>query len=387
MRFSTGMVSRMVAVAIAAVALGGAAGAQTLKIGVIAPMTGPAAPWGLAMAEGAKILAADYNAQGGLKIGTKTYKVEIVALDDQYKAAEALSAYQRLVNRDGVKHIAIAAGVSTLAIKPQSQDDDVIVMTAGYVASLLDPKAKNMYRMWGIPADYYPPIYSWLKDNTKERRIAVLNPDDESSRETSALTQKLLKQNGYTIVNFELYEKSVRDFLPVLTKVVNAQPEIIDLGATAPATAALMIRQVRELGFKGPIFIPGSSAWREILDGAGSAAAEGVINMVYVDPSNEAYRSFAAKYKQAVGQEPNESIAPYTDGVNVLIRAIQASGSADDTSKFDAGFRKALPMKSIQGDTMTIGGGMNHGIDNQVAAVRSVGVIRNGQLQVVGKIQ
>lgn len=387
MRLSATLLLRVAAAVFAATLSAGFAHAQSLKIGIIAPLTGPAAPWGLAMAEGARILAADYNAKGGLKIGDKTYKVEIIALDDHYKAADAIAAYQRLVDREGVKYIAIAAGVSTLAVKQAMNDDKVVGMTAGYIANLVSPDAKLMYRMWGIPADYFPGLYGWLKDNVPERRIAIINPDDESAREASALSGALLKQNGYQVVLNEMYEKTVRDFVPLLTKIVNLQPEIIDLGATAPATCALIIRQARELGYKGKFFIPGSSAWREILDGAGQAAAEGVINMVYVDPSNEAYKSFAAKYRQAVGQEPNESLAPYSDGVNILIKSVEASGSVEDTAKFDAGFRKALPMKSIQGDLLKIGGGMAHGIDNQVAAVRYIGIIKSGQLQIAGKIQ
>jgi branched-chain amino acid transport system substrate-binding protein len=367
--------------------LAGAASAQTLKIGIIAPLTGPAAPWGLAISEGAKILARDYNAKGGLQIGGKTYQVEIVSYDDHYKAQDSISAYQRLVTRDGVKYIAIAAGVSTLAIKPNIEDDKVVVMTAGYLANLLDPNSKHMYRMWGIPADYYPGIYRWLKDNTKERRAVILGPDDESQREMVSLTNKLLKDHGYTILATEMYDKSLKDFLPLLTKVLAQKPDIIDLGGTAPATAAVLVRQAREFGYKGLFFIPGSSAWREVLDGAGPAAAEGVLNMVYVDPANEAYKRFAGEYRKAVNQEPNESLAPYSDGVNILIQSIVKSGSVEDTSKFEEGFRKALPMKSIQGDMLTIGGGMAHGIDHQVAAFRYIGVIKNGQLQVVGKIQ
>jgi branched-chain amino acid transport system substrate-binding protein len=361
--------------------------AETLKIGIIAPLTGPAAPWGLAMSEGAKILAAEYNAKGGLDIGGKKYDVQIIAYDDQYKAAESIAAYQRLVSRDGVKYIAVAAGVSTAAIKQKIEEDKVIVMTSGYIGNLISPEAKHMYRMWGIPADYYPGIYKWMKDNTKERRVALISPDDESAREMVAISQKLMKDGGYDVVATEMYEKSLRDFLPLLTKVINQKPDIIDLGSTAPASAAVMIRQAREFGYKGVFYIPGSSAWREVLDGAGPAASEGLLNMVYVDPANEGYKNFAAQYKKAVGQDPNESLAPYSDGVNMLIRSVQASGSVDDTSKFDAGFRKALPMKSIQGDMLTIGGGMAHGIDNQVAAVRYVGRIKDGKLEIVGKIQ
>jgi branched-chain amino acid transport system substrate-binding protein len=361
--------------------------AQSLKIGIIAPLTGPAAPWGLAMSEGAKILAADYNSNGGIDVGGKKYQVEIVAYDDHYKAADAIAAYQRLVYQDGVKYIVIAAGTSTMAIKQNLEDDKVVGMTAGYIANELDPNTKYMYRMWGIPADYYPPIYDWLKDNTKERKIAVLNPDDESMRLMAGMTDELAKENGYTVVANELYEKSLRDFLPLLTKVLGTKPDVIDLGGTAPATCAVIIRQAREFGYKGLFFIPGSSAWKEVLDGAGAAAAEGVINMVYVDPANEAYKQFADKYKKAVGQEPNESIAPYTDGVNMVIRSVAASGAANDTSKFEEGFKKAFPMKSIQGDELKIGGGMKYGVDHQAAAIRYIGTIKNGGLQVIGKIQ
>ncbi|MEY4138546.1 MAG: hypothetical protein RLZZ371_728 [Pseudomonadota bacterium] len=363
------------------------ASAETLKIGVIGPLTGPGAPWGLAMAEGAKILARDYNAKGGLQIGGKNYQVEIVAYDDHFKAQDALAAYQRLVTFDGVKYIAVAAGASTFAIKPKMDDDKVVVMTAGYLANLLDPNSKLMYRMWGIPADYYPSIYRWLKDNTKERRVVMLSPDDESQREMVTMSDKLLKQHGYTILDTQMYEKTLRDFLPLLTRVLALKPEIIDLGGTAPATAAVIVRQAREFGYKGTFFIPGSSAWREVLDGAGPAAAEGVINMVYVDPANESYKRFAAEYKKIVNQEPNESLAPYSDGVNILIQSIVKSGAVGDTSKFEEGFKKALPMKSIQGDMLTIGGGMAHGIDHQVAAFRYIGMIKNGQLKVMGKIQ
>jgi branched-chain amino acid transport system substrate-binding protein len=241
--------------------------------------------------------------------------------------------------------------------------------------------------MWGIPADYYPAIYRWLKDNTKERRVALISPDDESQREMVTLSDKLLKQHGYTVVGSEMYEKALKDFLPLLTKVLALKPDVIDLGGTAPATAAVIVRQAREFGYKGTFFIPGSSAWREVLDGAGPAAAEGVINMVYVDPANENYKRFAAEYKKVTNQEPNESLAPYSDGVNILIQAAAKSGAVGDTSKFEEGFRKAMPMKSIQGDMLTIGGGMAHGIDHQVAAFRYIGIIKNGQLQVIGKIQ
>src|ERR1700674_5172141 len=78
------------------------ASAETLKIGLIAPLTGGGAPWGLAEEQATKILASEINAKGGLEDCDKTYKVEVIAYDDQYKAADAVAAYNRLLNRDGV---------------------------------------------------------------------------------------------------------------------------------------------------------------------------------------------------------------------------------------------------------------------------------------------
>ena len=70
----------------------GVAHAQTVKIGVIAALTGGGAPWGIAAAEGTKIAAAEINAKGGLDVGGKKHKVEVIAYDDQYKAADAVAA-------------------------------------------------------------------------------------------------------------------------------------------------------------------------------------------------------------------------------------------------------------------------------------------------------
>src|SRR5437868_7987202 len=102
------------------------AASETLKIGVIAALTGGGAPWGTAAAQGPKILANEVNAKGGLDVGGKKYHVEVVAYDDQYKAADAVAAYNRLVRQDGVKYVIVMASAGTLAIKQSVESDKVI---------------------------------------------------------------------------------------------------------------------------------------------------------------------------------------------------------------------------------------------------------------------
>src|SRR5450759_5185647 len=90
----------------AAIVLAGAANAQEmLKIGMIGDLSGAAAVWGKAVQGGVELAAKETNAAGGLKVGGKTYKIEVIAYDDQYNAAKAVTAANRLIDQDGVKFV------------------------------------------------------------------------------------------------------------------------------------------------------------------------------------------------------------------------------------------------------------------------------------------
>jgi branched-chain amino acid transport system substrate-binding protein len=350
--------------------------AQTLKIGVIAPLTGGGAPWGLAAAHAAKIVAAETNARGGLEVGGARYRVEVVAYDDQFKAADSVAAYNRLVNHDGVKFVIVYTRV---------ESDDVVALTAAYSDKALDANTKRLFRIYSTPADYLPPFIAWLKDNYKERRVAIVNANDETGWNQDKLTDGAFRKGGYEVLVRELYERAQKDFQPLFTKIIALKPEIIDLGSTAPATAGLMVRQLRELGYMGLIVKTGGGAATEVVAAAGKAAAEGMVGILYIDPANDSYKRISAAFKEAVGQEPNEILLPTYDSITVLLRAIQRAGSVQDAGKVAASFAKALPMKSALGDTLTLGGKESFGADQQLMTTYYITVVKDGRAVAVGK--
>ncbi|CAN5725318.1 ABC transporter substrate-binding protein [soil metagenome] len=360
--------------------------AQTLKIGFIAPLTGVGAPWWMAAAEAPKILAAELNANGGLEVGGKKYRIEVVAYDDQYKAADSVAAYNRLVNQDGVKYMIVHTSPAAMALKQNVEDDKVVALTAAATGKAFDANTKYMFRVVNAPVDYVSSLIPWIKNHYKGSRIAVLNPNDETGWDQAKLSGSVYKENGYEVLGNDLYERSQKDFQPVFTKIIGLKPDVIDLGSTPPATAGLMIRQARELGYKGLFIKTGGAGPKEIVAAAGPAASEGMISMLYIDPTNDGYRRVAAAYRKSVGQEPNEMLGSLYDGVNVLLQAIQRAGDVNDTAKVAASFAKALPRKSVQGDMLTLGGKSTIGANQQVMSVTYVGEIKNGQPVVVGKV-
>ena len=104
-----------------------AAEAETLKLGVLATLSGAGTAWGIAMQGAAELAAEDVNSKGGLEVGGKKYQVEVIAYDDHYKAADALTAFNRLVFDDGVKYVvgplgsapALAFALSPAATRPR----------------------------------------------------------------------------------------------------------------------------------------------------------------------------------------------------------------------------------------------------------------------------
>lgn len=372
---------------VAAFAMVSAASAETLKIGLVGPLTGGGAPWGVAAKVGIEIAAKDYNEAGGLDIGGVKHQVEVISYDDKYAAAEAVAAYNRLVNQDGVKYIVLVSSSGTMALKQNIEDDGVLAITASYTEKALDPDTTRLFRLYSAPVTYVPPFVKWMADNLAERRVVIVNPNDETGWDQTRLFKGHFDANGFEVVGEELFERTQTDFTPMITKIMSLNPEIVELGGTAPATAGLIVRQARELGYKGLFSKMGGAGPYDIVAAAGVEASEGIINMLYADQKNEGFQRLAAAYEASEGHRPNEIIVSFYDGARVMLEAIAAGGNADDPEAAAAAFAKVLPMQGIQGDTLTLGGKDLYGVDAEVITVNYIGAIRNGEPVVIGKTE
>ncbi|WP_449415822.1 ABC transporter substrate-binding protein [Ochrobactrum teleogrylli] len=360
------------------------ASAETIKIGIIGMMTGPGATWGVAGSEGVRLAADDVNAAGGVDINGTKMQVEVVVYDDQYKAAEAIAAYNRLVNEDGVKYMMTMSSASMMALKDTVESDNVLVLTSSYTSKAIDKDTRHILRLYATPRDYVPGIIKWMKDNVPGNRVTLLYPNDETGWDFASFSSEAFKNQNYEVKGQELFERAQKDFQPILTRIIATSPDIIDLGPTSPATAGLIVRQARELGYKGTFSALGGSGPREVVAAAGRVAAEGMVNMLYADPKNPAFQALVDRFRAKIGQAPNELIVPYYDATKVLLRAISLSGEPDNPEKVREHFADALPMKSLLGEDMTFGGKSTIGIDAQIMGVNYVGNIQAGEPVAVG---
>src|SRR2546426_11225407 len=91
---------------------------NVIKFGISTPLSGPAAAWGIPHKQAMELVFDEVNAKGGLEVGGKKYKLEVVAYDHKYVIAEGVATVNRLIAKDDVKYVSIlggaVAGSSTL---------------------------------------------------------------------------------------------------------------------------------------------------------------------------------------------------------------------------------------------------------------------------------
>ena len=110
-----------------------------------------------------------------------------------------------------------------------------------------------MFRVLSTPVEYAAPIINWVKKNVpaEVRRVAIVNPNDETGWDSREPPTTTYGKNGFTVVGGDLYERSLKDFQPMLTRILAEKPDIIELATSPPATAGLIVRQARNSATKG----------------------------------------------------------------------------------------------------------------------------------------
>ena len=276
---------------------------------------------------------------------------------------------------------------AAVALKQNVEDDQIVAITSAASPNALDPDAKFMFRVQTTPDGYMPALIAWLRDNMPERRVALINVNDEVGWSFSELSEGLYLENGFEVTNNELFERAQKDFAPMLTKVIAQNPDVMDVGGVPPAITGLVMRQARELGYEGKFVKTAGPSPKEIVEAAGKEAAEGMLTVLFADPANPGYQRLAGEFKSSIGQEPNEMILPVYDGFSVLLRAVQKAGTVDDTAQIAAAFAEALPMASAQGDELTLADRSAPGGSHQVVTTTYIGVIKDGVPEVIGKVK
>ena len=324
----------------AAVMPGSAAKAEdaAVKIGYAISKTGPNAPGaGVTTLPNYQLWVKDVNDAGGLKVGPKRMKIEVVEYDDRSQSEEAVRAVERLATQDKVDFIlppwstAINLAVGPLFDRygyPQLAGTSVTDRAAS-----LAKRWPNSFWLLGTGGEYAEAFVTLLEKLRGEGKIgnsvAMASIADGFGIELAGAGRAALTKHGFKLVYDETYPLGTQDLAPIIAKAKAAGPDVFIAFSYPPDTIGLSA-QAQLLGFNPKLFYAGVGVAFPIYKERFGPAAEGVVSLGGIDASSPAVKQYIAHHKEVTGREPDRwaSLVTYAS-LQALQQAIEKAGSID----------------------------------------------------------
>ena len=300
---------------------------KDILIGGIAPVTGEAATFGTSTKNGFDLAVQELNAKGGL-LGKQ---VKLVFGDDKGDPAEGATVYTKLIEQD--KSCAIVGTVMSkvsLAGAPICQNAKIPMIATSSTNPKVTDVGDYIYRACFIDPFQGTVGAMFAYNDLKAKNAAcIFDVGNDYTKGLSEFFKAKFTALGGTVVGYEGHATGTTDFKAQLTKVLAAKPDVLYV-SDYYNDVALIAKQARELGFKGPML--GGDGWDSPkLMEVGGSAVEGCYftNHYSQDDSSPLVQSFVKSYTAKYGSAPDALAALGYDATNIMLNAIQTAGSTD----------------------------------------------------------
>src|SRR5881296_232096 len=373
-------VTLFTAVALVAASSGPSLAADVIKFGISTPLSGPAAPWGIPHKNATELIFDEINAQGGLDVGGKKYKLEVVAYDHKYVIAEGVATVNRLIAKDGVKYISILGGAVVKANEEAVNEGRVLNLPLAYADGLVSPKNPLTFHSFPSPPETTT-FWKWIKQNHPGlKRVATISPNDDTGWWSIKVETAFVEKLGYQIAGKEFFERGMTDFNPVLLRILAQKPDVISVLASPAGSVGLIIKQARELGFKGRFIHIGQIDTSVVANIAGKANVEGTWVHGYVqNPLPDRIKRWQARSTKKYG-EWNATSIDFTNPAFAFIAAVKKAQSLDQNKIADA--LQTVEFENLWGKAH-FGGKEYYGIGNQILYPMPFSEVKDGVANLV----
>ena len=175
----------------------------------------------------------------------------MVAYDHKYVIAEGVATVNRLISKDEVKYLSILGGAVAKANEEAVNEAGVLALPLAYAEGLVSPKNPLTFHSFPSPPETTT-FWKWIKEHHPEiKRLATISPNDDTGWWSIKVETQYTEKLGYQTVAKEFFERGLTDFNPILLRMLAQNPDIISVNASPAGSVGLIIKQARELGFKG----------------------------------------------------------------------------------------------------------------------------------------
>lgn len=317
---------------------------DTIKIGLLLPLTGGAASYGENSKKGATLALQAFATEH------PELSIDLIVEDSRGEAAQGVKAAQKLVNIDQVSAVVgcVTSGV-TLAVAPLMNERRIPIVSTGGSAPAIRDAGEFVFRTW--PSDVYEAEAMARHLGERQiRRLAILRINNEYGLAMErALTQRLAPTTQ--VVATEGFEQGAREMRTQVLKIKDAQADALYF-IGFPEAAVALAPSLSAVGLKVPLFATSAFEDPQIPEKTGGVL-EGA---VYTKPlaKSPAVEGFRRIYKERYGIDPGVTSDTAYDAAALVMRAIASVSAAKSPVTGEAIRDYLLQVKDYAGTSGTL---------------------------------
>ncbi|HPY30990.1 MAG TPA: ABC transporter substrate-binding protein [Verrucomicrobiota bacterium] len=307
---------------------------ETVKIGAIFSVTGPASFLGAPEEKTARMLVDQINAQGGIN----GRKIEFIAKDSGGNPEKAVSFAKQLIEEDKVLAI-IGPSTSgeTMAIKDLCEQNQMILVSCAAAEVIVNPVARYVFKTPQKDSQAATWIYRTMKDQGITK-VAVVTGNDGFGAAGKKQLEDLAKVEGIEILANEVYDKAATDLTDILTKIKGTPGVQAVVNWSIVPAQSIVAKNMRQLGMTVPLFQSHGFGNLKYVEQAG-VAAEGILfplgHLMVCEqlPDTHPQKKVLTAYRQAYESRYQEDVSAFGgyahDALMIVLEGLRRAGEPD----------------------------------------------------------
>jgi len=362
---------------------------DTIVLGAAVSVTGKYSTNGKHTMNGYNLAVETINAAGGVEVGGKTYKLDIIYYDDESTPARGAQLAERLIAQDGIKFLLgpYSSGL-TKAIAPVTEKYGIpMVEGNGASRSLFNQGYKYLFAVLSTSEQYLASAISLAAEKAEaegrkpqDLTVALAFENDPFSQDVRAGVIDDASEYGMRVLIDDKLPKELNDMSATLTKVKAVSPDILVVSGHSKG-AATAIKQIADMKVDVPILAMTHCEAADVTGKYGTdadytlCATQWAPTMSYSDDLFGSAADYAKTFEAKFGYAPPYQAAESSASVQTFVDAFKRAGSFEPDAVRDA--LASTDMQTFYGNIKFDESGKN------IAKPMALRQIQNGEYVVV----